>query len=108
MDFDRASHCGEPYSLFPNAMQFEQHEWSLTRIEVESFHFECELGFGQTRGWSNSNQVFKRVNSVLIISKSKACCNDRLCHRTSGVRPLQYDNKLLMKRSASQSLSKTD
>ena len=59
MDFDRASHCGQPYSLLPNAMQFEQHEWSLTRIEVESFHFECELGFGQTCGWGNSNQVLK-------------------------------------------------
>ena len=59
MDFDRASHCGQPYSLLQNAMQSEKHEWSVTRIEVESFHFECELGFVQTRGWGNSNQVLK-------------------------------------------------
>ena len=88
MDFDRASHCGQPYSLLPNAMQSENYEWSVTRIEVESFHFECELGFGQTRGWGNSNRVWERVYSVLIISKSEAFCNDQLCHGTSRVRPL--------------------
>ena len=107
MDFDLASHYGQPYSLLRNAMQFEQHEWSLIRIEVDSFHFECELGFDQTRGWDNSNKVWKRVYLVLIISKSEACCNDQLCNRTSGVRPLLYDDRLLMKRSASQSLLKT-
>ena len=57
MDFDRASHCGQPYSLLPNAMQSENYEWSLTRIEVKSFHFERELGFGQTRGRGISNRV---------------------------------------------------
>ena len=88
IDFDRASHCSLPHSLLQNAMQSENYEWSLTRIEVESFHFVCELGFGQTRGWGNSNQVWERVYSVLIISKSEACCNDQLCHRTSRVRPL--------------------
>ena len=67
MDFDRVSHCGQPHSLPQNAMQSEQHEWSVTRIEVEFFHFECELGFGQTRGWGNSNQVWEQVNSVLIV-----------------------------------------
>ena len=59
MEFDRASQCGQLNSLSQNAMQSEKYEWSLTRIEVESFHFECELGFGQTRGWGNSNQVLK-------------------------------------------------
>ena len=57
MDFDRASHCSLPHSLLQNAMQFEQHEWLLTRIEVESFHFECELGYCQTRGRGISNRV---------------------------------------------------
>ena len=82
-DKNRVSYCGQPHSLPPNAMQSEQHEWSVTRIEVESFHFECELSFGQTRGWGNSNQVWERVISVLSFSKSEACCNHQLCHRTS-------------------------
>ncbi len=59
MDFDRVSDCSLPHSLPQNAMQSDKYEWSLTRIEVESFHFECELGFGLTRGWGNSNQVLK-------------------------------------------------
>ena len=88
MDFDRVSHCGQPHSLPQNAMQSEQLEWSLTRIEVLSFHFECELGYCQTRGRGISNQVWERVYSVLTISKSEACCNDQLCNRTSRVRPL--------------------
>ena len=70
MDFDRVSHCGQPHSQPQNAIQSEDYEWSLTRVEVESFHFECELGFGQTRGRGNSNRVWERVYSVLIISKS--------------------------------------
>ena len=57
MDFDRASQCGQLYSLPQNAMQSEQHEWQVTRIEVESFHFECELGYCQTRGRGISNRV---------------------------------------------------
>ena len=88
MDFDRASQCGQLYSLPQNAMQSEKYEWSLTRIEVESFHFECELGFGQTRGRGISNQVWERVYSVLIISKSESSCNNQLCHRTTRVQPL--------------------
>ena len=88
MDLDRFSHGCQPHSLLQNAMQSENYEWSVTRIEVESFHFECELGFGQTRGWGNSNQVWKRVYSVLIVSKSAACCNHQLFYRTSRVRPL--------------------
>ena len=103
MDFDRASHCGQPYSLLPNAMQSENYEWSLTRIEVESFHFECELGYCQTRGRGISNRVLKRVNSVLTISKSEACCNDQLCDSTSRVHPLEYGKVCLMRRRASQS-----
>ena len=102
MNFDRVSHCSLPHSLPQNAMQSEQHEWSLTRIEVESFHFECELGFCQTRGWGISNQVLKRVNSVLTISKSEACCNDQLCHSTSRVHPLENGKVCLMRRRASQ------
>ena len=73
MDFDRVSHCGLPHSLPQNAIQSEKHELSLTRIEVESFHFECELGFGQTRGLGNSNRVWERVTLVLIIAESEAC-----------------------------------
>ena len=57
MDFDRASHCGQPYSLLPNAMQSETNEKLLTRIEVKSFHFGCELGYCQTRGRGISNRV---------------------------------------------------
>ena len=102
MDFDRVSHGSQPHSLLQNAMQSEQHEWSVTRIEVESFHFECELGYGLTRGWGISNQVWERVNSVLTISKSAACCSDQLCETTSRVHPLEYGKVCLMRRRASQ------
>ena len=88
MDLDRFSHGCQPHSLLQNAMQSENYEWSVTRIEVESFHFVCELGYCQTRGRGISNQVWERVYSVLTISKSEACCNDQLCNRTSRVRPL--------------------
>ena len=102
MDLDRVSHGSQPHSLLQNAMQSENYEWSVTRIEVESFHFVCELGYCQTRGRGISNQVWERVYSVLTISKSEACCNDHFCHRTTRVQPLKYDNKCLMRRRASQ------
>ena len=46
LDFDHAGNCGQPHSLSPNTMQSEKHKSSVTRIEVETFHFECELSFG--------------------------------------------------------------
>ena len=103
MDLDRFSHGCQPHSLLQNAMQSENYEWSVTRIEVESFHFVCELGYCQTRGRGISNQVWERVYSVLIVSKSAACCIDQLCDSTSRVHPLEYGKVCLMRRRASQS-----
>ena len=44
MDCDRVSHCDQPHSLSLNAMQFEQHSWSVTRYEVVYFYLKYELG----------------------------------------------------------------